>query len=260
MILDASHPLIWAYVGVVGACVGSFLNVVIHRLPRGESLMFPASACPGCQKKIAPYDNVPIVSWLLLRGRCRRCQTAIAPRYVLVELATGLLALACLWRFGLTLPALAFFVFLSAMLAVALIDWEHMIIPDAISLGFLAIGVAVSPWMGLGLVRSLIGAVAAGGLLLVVAVLWKKLRGIDGMGGGDIKLMGAVGAFVGAVPALLVIFFGAMLGAFFGAVVLRRGGQARIAFGTFLSAATFVVVFFGNDLIAWYLRTAGLNH
>jgi leader peptidase (prepilin peptidase)/N-methyltransferase len=178
---------------------------------------------------------------------------------VLVELAVTLLALICARQFGVTLQALLMFALLAALLAVALIDWEHMIIPDGISLGFLALGLLVSPIVGPGIVRSLVGAVVGGGLLLVVAVAWEKLRGVEAMGGGDIKLMGAVGAFLGAVDALLVIFLGAFLGALFGTVLLRRNAQARIAFGTFLSAATFLVVFFGDAAIAWYLRAVGFG-
>jgi leader peptidase (prepilin peptidase)/N-methyltransferase len=253
-------PVGWllGWVALVGACVGSFLNVVIHRLPRGLSLLRPPSACPACGARVAPYDNVPVVSWLLLRGRCRRCRARISPRYFAVELGTALLAVGCVWRFGFTVQGAALFALLCAMEAVALIDWEHMVIPDSISLGFLVFGLALSPWVGPGLPASLLGVVAGGGLLLVVAVLWKKARGIDAMGGGDIKLMAAVGAFLGAVDALLVIFLGAALGALVGALVLRREGQARIAFGTFLSAATFVIVFFGDALVDWYLRTSGL--
>jgi leader peptidase (prepilin peptidase)/N-methyltransferase len=253
-------PSAWLYAGaaVFGACVGSFLNVVVYRLPRSLSLAHPPSTCPACQSRIAPYDNVPVLSWLLLRGRCRRCRAPIPVRYPALELGTAALAVLCLAQFGPGPQAAAMFTFLAAMGAVALIDWEHMIIPDSISLGFLGLGLAISPWIGPGLVASLIGAVVGGGLLLAVAVLWKKARGVDAMGGGDIKLMAAVGAFCGAVDALLVIFLGAGLGAIFGAVILRRGGQARIAFGTFLSAATFVIVFFGDELIAWYLRTSGL--
>lgn len=244
---------------VFGGCIGSFLNVVIHRLPRKQSLLWPGSACPRCGRPIRPYENVPVLSWLMLRGRCRGCKARISPRYLLVELVVALLSVVCAWQFGLTLQALLMFALLAALLAVALIDWEHMIIPDGISLGFLALGLLVSRIAGLGILNSLIGAVVGGGLLLVVAVAWEKLRGIEAMGGGDIKLMAAVGAFLGAVDALLVIFLGAFLGALFGTVLLRRNAQARIAFGTFLSAATFLVVFFGDVAVAWYLRAVGFG-
>jgi leader peptidase (prepilin peptidase)/N-methyltransferase len=255
---DMSASWLWIYVGLVGACVGSFLNVVVYRVPRGRSIVRPRSACAGCGGLIAPYDNIPLLSWILLRGRCRRCKAPISPRYPLVELATALLAVACLAQFGLSAKAAVSFALLSALLAVALIDWEHMLIPDAISLGALALGLAISPWFGPGLKASLLGAVIGGGLLLVVALGWEKLRGIEAMGGGDIKLMAAVGAFLGTVPTLLSIFVGSFLGAFVGALLLSRSGQAKIAFGTFLAAATALVIFFGDRAVAWYLRWSGL--
>lgn len=243
---------LWIAAAIFGACVGSFLNVVIHRVPRGESIVTPPSACPSCERKIRPWENLPLISWLALRGRCAGCGTSISWRYPAVELLGALLAAGCLWRFGPSFEALAFFALLAAMLAIAFIDWEFMIIPDPISLGFLVIGLALAPFTGPGLVEGVVGALAGGGLLLGVGVLWKKMRGIDAMGGGDIKLMAAVGAFLGAIEVLLVIFLGAFLGALVGAVVLRRTGQARIAFGTFLAAATVIVVFVGDDLVSWY--------
>jgi len=243
----------------LGAVIGSFLNVVIHRVPRHLSIVRPPSSCPKCEHRIPAYWNLPILSWLLLRGRCRWCHTRIPARYPLVELLSALLALACLWRFGFTLQAASVFALLAALLAVAWIDWEHMIIPDAISLGFLALGLALSPFIGPGLLRSLGGAVVGGGLLLLLGVLWQKTRGVEGMGGGDIKLMAAVGAFLGPVLSLLVIFVGAFLGALYGVVLLRKGGQAKVAFGTFLSMAAALVIFFGPWLIDWYLGAIRLG-
>jgi len=254
-------PPVWLYLFVfwLGACVGSFLNVVVHRVPRGLSVVTPPSSCPACGHRIPPWWNLPLVSWLLLRGRCRWCSVPISARYLLMELGVGLLAVACLWRYGVSLDAVAYFSLLAAMAAVAVIDWQFMIIPDSISLGFLALGLALSPVTGPGLLRSLVGALGAGGILLLVGVLWEKRRGIPAMGGGDIKLMAAVGAFLGLVPALLVIFLGSLLGAVWGIAVSGKEGSSRIAFGTFLSAASLVVVFFGQELISWYLRASGLG-
>jgi leader peptidase (prepilin peptidase)/N-methyltransferase len=248
-----------ALVAVFGACLGSFLNVVVHRVPRGISVVTPPSRCPDCHALIRPWDNVPVLGWLWLRGRCRHCKAGISPRYPLVEAAVAALAVVCLLQFGPTLRGVGAFVLLAGLLAIALIDWEHMLIPDPISLGLLGIGLLLSPLNGVGWLRALVGAVAGGGLLLLVAWAWEKARKVEAMGGGDIKLMGAVGAFLGATGALLTIFLGALLGAVYGTVVLRRGGQARVAFGTFLSAAAFVVVFFGDALVIWYLRLAGLG-
>ncbi len=242
----------WAIVAFVGACVGSFLNVVIHRVPRGESIVAPPSACPHCGHRLRIHENLPIVSWLILRGRCSSCQASIHWRYPVVEALGALLAVGCVWRFGLGFEALALFALLAAMLAVAFIDWEHMIIPDPISLGFLVLGLALAPFTGPGILSAVVGAFVGGGLLLLVGMVWQKLRGIDAMGGGDIKLMAAVGAFLGAIEVLLVIFLGAFLGAVVGSLLLRRTGESKIAFGTFLAAATVIVVFVGDDLVAWY--------
>ena len=247
----------WIYLPtlVFGSCVGSFLNVVIHRLPRGMSVVSPPSSCPSCGHRVRPWENVPVLAWLFLRGRCSGCGSAISVRYPIVELATGLLAVASLWWFGPQVQALTSFVLLSSMLAVAFIDWEHMIIPDQISLGLLVLGLAISPWSPVGLGGALTGAVVGGGLLLLVGFLWEKMRGVEAMGGGDVKLMAAAGAFLGIGGVLLIIFVGAFLGSLVGTVMLRRTGQARVAFGTFLAAATLIVVFAGPDFIDWYLST-----
>lgn len=240
---------------VFGSCIGSFLNVVIHRVPRGESVVSPPSSCPACGHRIRPWENIPVLGWVFLRGRCSACGSAISGRYPLVELATGLLAVASLAWFGPTLEAATSFILLTCMLAIAFIDWEHMIIPDELSLGLLVLGLAISPWSSTGLVGALIGASVGGGLLLLVGILWEKFRGIEAMGGGDVKLMAAAGAFLGLGNVLLIIFLGAFLGALVGAVMMRRTGQSKIAFGTFLAAATGIVVFVGPDLIRWYLST-----
>lgn len=245
-------PWGWAIALVLGACVGSFLNVVIHRVPRGQSIVSPPSSCPSCGHRIRPWENLPVLGWIFLRGRCAGCRATISWRYPAVEALTALLAVGCVVRFGVTFEAVVLFALLAAMVAVAFIDWEHMIIPDPISVGFLVLGLVVSPFVGPGILAAVIGAVAGGGLLLLVGELWRKARGVDAMGGGDVKLMAAVGAFLGAPGALLVIFLGAFLGAIVGTVLLHRTGQARIAFGTFLAAATAIVVFVGDDLVQWY--------
>lgn len=256
--LAVSSPWLWVPVLVFGCCVGSFLNVVIHRLPRGESVVSPPSACPACGHRIRPWENVPVLGWVFLRGRCSACASPISPRYPVVELVTGLLAVASLFWFGPTLQAAMSFTLLTCMLAIAFIDWEHMIIPDQISLGLLVLGLGLSPWSATGIVGALVGAAVGGGLLLLVGLVWEKLRGVEAMGGGDIKLMAAAGAFVGLGSVLLIIFVGAFLGAIVGSVLMRRDGQSKIAFGTFLAAATGIVVFVGPDLIDWYLTTLRL--
>lgn len=253
--MSESLPMAWVWgaVAVFGGCVGSFLNVVIHRVPRGQSIVSPPSACPSCGHRIRPWENVPVLGWIFLRGRCSQCHAAISWRYPAVEAVGALLAVGCVGRFGLTFESAALFALLAAMLAVAFIDWEFMIIPDPISLGFLVLGLALSPFTGPGPLQALVGAVVGGGLLLLVGALWQKTRGVEAMGGGDVKLMAAVGAFLGTLGVLMVIFVGAFLGAVVGTVLLRRTGQARIAFGTFLAAATMIVVFAGDELVQWYV-------
>ena len=194
--------LVWGYAAIVGACVGSFLNVVIHRVPRGISVWRPRSACPGCQQPIAAHDNVPVFSWLLLRGRCRRCHTPISVRYALVEAATAFLAVACLHWFGATWASLVRFTLLAAMLAVALIDWEHMIIPDSISLGFLVVGAG-----------AVVLGVPRGG-----AQLMEALPG----GGGDLGTLTQV--LLGTISLAGAVFGLLLAGTQAAGMVARSGG------------------------------------
>lgn len=240
----------------LGLVIGSFLNVLIHRLPRRESPWSGRSRCPHCRRTVRAYENVPVVSWLALGGRCAGCKNPIAWRYPAVELATGALAVVCVWRFGPTPAAAAYFVFLATLLAIAWIDWEHMIIPNALSLGVLGIGLVlaatvlpIGPW------RGLLGAVAGAGFIWSIAALYKATRGVEGMGFGDVKLAGMIGAFLGPFGVLLTIFVAAFLGSLWGAVVLRRGGTGRtmVAFGTFLAAGAALCLFFGDVARAWYL-------
>jgi leader peptidase (prepilin peptidase) / N-methyltransferase len=192
---------------VVGACIGSFLNVCIHRLPLDESVVAPRSRCPGCGTTIAWYDNIPVLSWLLLRARCRTCQAPIAARYPLVELSTGGLAVIALAIFGPTAQALVAFAFTAALLCVTFIDVDHFIIPDEVSLPGLVIGLAVAGLpSGIGLANAALGALLGGGILWAVAAGYEWLTDREGMGFGDVKLLAMIGAFLGwqAVPLVLV--------------------------------------------------------
>jgi len=210
-----------------GACIGSFLNVCIHRLPAEESIVRPRSRCPGCRTPISWYDNVPVLSWLLLRARCRTCGTAIAVRYPLVEAATGGLAVAAWWGFGFGAQALVAFAFTAALLLVTFIDLDHFFIPDEVSLPGIGLGVAVSVLPdGIGPVDALAGAALGGGTLWLVAWGYERLTGVEGMGFGDVKLLAMIGAFLGwqAVPAVLII--ASVTGAVAGMLlVLGRGGS-----------------------------------
>jgi leader peptidase (prepilin peptidase)/N-methyltransferase len=245
---------------VLGAMIGSFLNVCIHRLPLRQSIVFPASHCPHCQQAIAPYDNIPILSYAILGGRCRRCGAGISARYPFVELLTGLAAVGAVYAMGLTAHALLAFAFLSALIVISFIDLDYQIIPDAISLPGIAVGFAAALLLGSpDWMASLIGILLGGGLLWAVAEGYHRLTGREGMGGGDIKLLAMIGAFLGwqAVPVTLMI--GSLAGTVIGVALMafQRGDrQTAIPFGPFLAIGAVCALFWGEQLIDWYLGIA----
>jgi leader peptidase (prepilin peptidase)/N-methyltransferase len=254
------------YAFAIGAVVGSFLNVVIHRYPREESIVFPASHCPHCGKNIRWFDNVPVVSWLLLRGRCRNCRGPIALRYPLVELANGLFYLALFLRTGVTVAFIPLAAIVSMTIALIYIDAEIQILPDAIDLPGMAIGLLVG-WLQAGLVYprlmlaesltdSLIGAALGAGVILAIIGGYWLLRRVEGMGFGDVKMLAMIGAVVGwrAVFGVLVLasIAGALIAIPF-AVRSEKGMQLALPFGVFLGIAVLAVIFFGPALAEWYL-------
>jgi leader peptidase (prepilin peptidase)/N-methyltransferase len=242
---------------LVGALIGSFLTVCVYRLPRGESIVWPASHCPGCHSKIAPYDNVPLLSYLWLWGRCRTCQQAIPLRYPIIELLNGLGYVLILWQFGATPAALVYAFLLSSLIAVTWIDLSHQIIPDVITLPGIVIGlVAASTILPTGLLNSLAGILAGGGLLWLLAWVSPYIFGKEGMGGGDIKLMAMIGAFLGWKPTLLTIMVGAMVGSAVGLSlilfkVIRRDDY--VPFGPFLAIGAVLSLFFHHEIVTWYV-------
>jgi leader peptidase (prepilin peptidase)/N-methyltransferase len=268
-----------------GLVVGSFLNVVIHRLPLGESVVSPRSRCPRCGTPISPADNVPVLSWLLLRGRCRSCAEPIAVRYPLVELANGLLWAALALRFGFGLPLFVWAVFCSALLVITLIDLDHTIIPDAITLPGMVIGLGVSFGMpsrqsalaellhhalrldrlpgALGSVTfwdSLLALLIGGGFFYAVAEISFVLLKREGMGGGDIKLTAMLGAFLGLRDLSLAIFASLVTGSLVGIALMALGRKTRkdvIPFGPFLALGGIMAVFWGERLVDWYLSYRG---
>ena len=246
---------------IVGLAVGSFLNVVIHRVPRKESVVSPPSRCPGCENRISPRDNIPVVSWLLLRGRCRHCGMAISPRYPAVELGTAVLFVAMALRFPEEWSLPAFLVLAAACLAGSLIDLEHMLLPNrlvfpslAMATALLAVAAAIDgEWWPFG--RALIGAVAASGFLLLLALLWPRA---GAMGGGDIKLallLGLCLGWLGFGHVALGLFLGFLSGSVAGVALLTlrsRGARDHFAFGPFLALGTLVAVWWGTQVIDWY--------
>jgi leader peptidase (prepilin peptidase) / N-methyltransferase len=240
-----------------GAIVGSFLNVVILRLPNeDESIVFPASHCTSCMADLHWYENIPIVSFLVLRGRCSHCKEKISFQYPLVELCMGLLAAALVQKFGISITTAGYFLFCAALLVIIWIDVHHQIIPDVISLPGIIIGLLfslISPtlqWQD-----SLIGILAGGGILYAIALIYFLWRKIDGMGGGDIKLLAMIGAFLGWQALPFVIFASSLSGSIVGVLAMikqKKGGQTRIPFGPFLSIAALAYLFFQNKILLLY--------
>jgi leader peptidase (prepilin peptidase)/N-methyltransferase len=247
------ETLVIVAAGVLGALIGSFLNVCILRWPKEESVVRPRSRCPGCGQLIAWHDNIPILSWLLLRGRCRRCRTAISIQYPLVELTSALLWAFMAWRYGLELKGLQGAVFFSILLGIALTDAREYIIPDEFSLGGLVIGIVFSLAGGfMGVAYALLGAAVGFGLLWVVGAAGTKLFKEDAMGGGDIKMMAMVGAFVGWQGVLLTVFLGALLGTLVFVPLSLVGRKRLVPFGVFLSLGAAAAWLAGAAIIAWY--------
>ena len=273
----------YIFAGVIGAIFGSFLNVVIHRVPREESIVFPNSKCPNCSAVIAFYDNIPIFSYLFLGGKCRGCKKRISPRYPAVELLTALLFVAVAWHDGLSLALPFDLIFVAAIVTLVFIDAEHMILPNVITypgMVFAVVARLVVPLLGLphfddlpslmhgaftdlpvwavSLIGAAIGAVIGGGSLWLMGWTWERLRGIEAMGLGDVKMLFAVGALLGWRLTVLTIFLGAMTGAIAGILVIAkqkdRDLQTQIPFGIFLGIGSIVALLFGDRMIAWYLE------
>lgn len=275
-------PYSYIVVGAFGAIIGSFLNVVIHRLPIEESVAFPTSKCPSCSTAIAFYDNVPILSYVLLGGRCRSCKTRISPRYPAVELMTALLFVAVSSRTGINLALPFDLVFVSALIALVFIDAEHMILPNAITypgMVFALVARVAIPYLvgqphfddlpGLmngtfegwplwaaSLGGALIGALVGGGSLWLMGFAWEKLRGIEAMGLGDVKMMFMVGAYFGWRLTILTIFLGVFSGSLIGILVMIRQGkkdmQMLLPFGIFLGIGSILALLIGPQIVEWY--------
>jgi leader peptidase (prepilin peptidase)/N-methyltransferase len=240
--------------GVFGLMFGSFLNVCIMRLPADESLLRPRSKCPKCGHMVGWRDNIPVLSWILLHGKCRHCGEAISWQYPLVEILVGVIWAAAGWYYGLTVTALSGALLGTMLLGIGITDARHYIIPDEYTWGGLVIGLLVSLTGGWsGLLTALVGAATGFGILLFVAWAGKKVFQKEAMGGGDIKMMAMVGAFVGWQGVLLTIFGGALLGTLI-FVPLNLGKKDRLVpFGVFLAAAAGITFVFGEAIVAWYV-------
>jgi leader peptidase (prepilin peptidase) / N-methyltransferase len=270
--------MITAAVFAFGLVIGSFLNVCIVRLPRGRSIANPPSHCPGCRAPIRFYDNIPIISFLLLRGKCRSCGEPISWRYPLVELMNGLLYAWIVRVFPLGGEAFLIMAFCSSLIVITFIDLDHQIIPDVITLPGMLLGLTLAPFFMYpladplpfhlgslvphagpyltGFLNSCIGLLLGGAPLFSIGWIWEKLRHVEAMGGGDVKLMGMVGSFLGWKGALLTIMLGAVGGSLVGILLItvkRHKMEKVIPFGPFLAAGALMAVFYGSDIISWYL-------
>lgn len=257
--------LLWSVVVfVIGSIFGSFMNVCIYRLPRGQSIVFPPSSCPRCGSRILWYDNIPVIGFLLLGGKCRTCKETISPRYPVVESVTGLLAVLLFFKFGVSVTFFAMFLFCAALVVVTFIDLEHRIIPDEISLPGIILGFILSFFMEniylpgeiLGWKESLLGIAAGGGSLLLVAYAYQLIARKEGMGGGDIKLLAMMGAFLGWRAVPFIIFLSSLAGSAVGiSLMLARNKDSRLSlpFGPFLAFGALMFIFFGRQIITWYL-------
>ncbi len=270
--------MITVVVFVFGLIVGSFLNVCIVRLPRGRSIVSPPSHCPRCKKGIKFYDNIPLVSFLVLRGKCRACGEPISWRYPAVELMNGLMYVWIVSEFGLGGEMFLVMALCSSLIVITFIDFDHQIIPDVITLPGMLVGLSLSPLFmsvladplpfhlgGLlphagpymrGFLNSFLGLFFGAAPLFTIGWLWEKLRNIEAMGGGDVKLMGMVGSFLGWKGALLTIMLGALAGSVVGItlILLRRHKMDKvIPFGPFLAIGAVMTAFYGYDIVSWYL-------
>ncbi|MFQ5526041.1 MAG: prepilin peptidase [Thermoanaerobaculia bacterium] len=251
-----SIPLLIPYAALFGLVVGSFLNVVIHRLPRRTSIVFPRSACTYCGGPVSARDNIPVVSWLVLRGRCRRCAAPISMRYPLVEAATSLLFALVAWRFGLSWETPAMALFCSLLLVLALIDLDHFVLPDKLTLPGTIAGLALQPWLPrVDFTDALLGVVGGAGALILIINFWYWLREEEGMGLGDVNMLAMVGAFLGWKGAAVTMVTATVAGAVVGLALVggrRLEAKSRLPFGVFLSLGAAVAVFFGERLTQLY--------
>ena len=238
---------------IFGVIIGSFLNVCIYRLPRNLSIVRPPSSCPTCGEPIHAYDNIPVLSYLLLKGRCRDCGGAISIRYLAIEFMTGVFFVMLLWLFGLSIELPVYMLFVSLLIVISFIDLEFTIIPDILSLGGLIAGLAVSFFRpNLGIIDSVLGVLLGGGVLWAIAFFYELIRKREGMGGGDIKLLGMIGAFCGIQGVIFTLIAGSFVGALVGIPLTfkkQEGMTYALPFGPFLSFGAFVYIIAGDPLV-----------
>ncbi len=254
--MSAQVYVLFVFVFILGTIVGSFLNVCICRIPEGRSIVSPPSHCPNCGALIRWYQNVPILSWLFLGGKCFSCKVPISWRYPFVELLNGFLFLAVFYLLGFHAATLVYWIFVSSLLVITFIDFDHQIIPDLISLPGIVVGFVGSfwvPWVSWS--ESLLGIMLGGGSLWLVAFAYHLFAKKEGMGGGDIKLLAMLGAFLGWKAILPIIFLSSFAGSLVGVPVMiahKSGSKMALPFGPFLALGGMIYLFWGPLLIRWY--------
>jgi len=242
---------------ILGLIVGSFSNVCIYRVPRNESIIYPASHCPKCRSKIKPFDNIPLLSFILLKGRCRNCKSKISIQYPIVELLTGLMYLIIYLIYGLSVQTLIYIILSSALIIIAFIDLNEQIVPDVISLPGIVIGFILSFFVTyISFINSALGVVVGGGIILIIglggSVIFKK----EAMGGGDVKLAAMIGAFLGWRYIVISLFLGFFLGALAGIFLILSKIKSRedtVPFGPFIVLGSFITLLWGEKIISWYI-------
>jgi len=248
------NPLLTLFIFAFGLCIGSFLNVCIYRLPRSRSIVLPNSFCPKCLNSIRFYDNIPLLSYIILKGKCRFCKEKISLRYPMVELMSALMALCVFLRYGATFEAVIYYTLISALLVITFIDLDFQIIPDVISLPGIPLGFLCSFFLPLKFTYSLLGILLGGGSLLIVAWLYEI---IAKKGGGDIKLLAMIGAFLGPKGVIFTIFISSVVGSLTGIIFMfymKKNMKLAVPFGPFLSIGALAYIFFGPELIRWYFN------
>jgi len=242
---------------ILGLIVGSFSNVCIYRIPRNESIIFPASHCPKCRSNISPKDNVPILSYILLKGRCRNCKSKISIQYPIVEFLTGLTYLTIYLAYGLSIQTLIYIILSSALVIIAFIDLNEQIVPDVISLPGIVIGFIISFFVPyISFINSALGVFVGGGIILVIGLAGSVIFKKEAMGGGDVKLAAMIGAFLGWRYVVISLFLGFFLGALTGIILIIAKIKSRedmVPFGPFIVLGSFITLLWGEKIISWYL-------
>ena len=251
------YGLNYILIFILGLIVGSFSNVCIYRIPRNESVIYPASHCPKCRTKIKPVDNIPLLSYILLKGRCRNCGSKISIQYPVVEFLTGLIYLIIYLIYGLSIQSLVYIILSSALIIIAFIDLQKQLIPDVISLPGIVVGLILSfivPYISF--INSALGALVGGGIILIIAWVGSIIFKKEAMGGGDIKLAAMIGAFLGWRYTIISLFWGFFLGALTGIILIMTKIKKRedaIPFGPFIALGSIITLLWGEKILSWYL-------